>query len=271
MTKKIFKPVSYLLILALGLTMTFTSCEQEPEVMDLPPKESLQIDLSAFPSDETGKKAAEAIFGNWFYSAANIVVWNVGIAANIIIPVAAYAEAFNHVPVYQGDNIWEWSYSVTIGADTYVASLLGARINNEEFSMKMYLTKSGMDGFEDFEWFTGVIRYDHTAASWSVSHSPADPTAYLDIVYHKDFEAETADIRYTCVDSDHELYNAFIEYGIDPEYYYDAYYTISKTTGTTYIEWKTTSAEGRVMDEVHFSDEAWHCWDSQLLDVVCPE
>lgn len=269
MTKKIFKPVSYLLILAMGLALTFTSCEKEPAVMDLPPKESLQIDLSVFPTNNT--KAGDATIGNWLYSAGQIFIWNVGIAANIIIPVAAYAEAFNHPPVYLGDNAWEWSYSVTIGTDTYVASLIGERLNNSEFSMKMYLTKSGANGFEDFEWFTGVIRYDHTQANWSMNLDPANPVAYLDIEYHKDFENETADIRYTCVDPNNDLYQGYIEYGIDPTYDYDAYYTISKVSTVTYIEWDTETAAGRVMDETKFGDAEWHCWDTQLLDVVCPE
>lgn len=271
MKKKIFKPVSYVLIIALGMAMTFTSCEKTPEVMELPPKASLQIDLSVFPSDNSAKKSADAFFGNWFFSATNVLAWNVGIAANIVIPVTAYAEAFKHEAIYLGDNSWEWGYSVTIGQDTYVASLIGERLNNQEFSMTMYLSKSGMNGFEDFEWFSGVIRYDHTEASWSMNRSPADPVAFLDILYHKDFEKENADIRYTVVDPANELYNAYIEYGIDPEYDYDAYYTISKPAGTTYIEWNTETAAGRVTDEVQFGDDLWHCWDTGLLDVVCPE
>lgn len=272
MKKKIFKPVSYVLILALGLAITFTSCEQNPEVMDLPPKESLQIDFDMFPKANAGTKSLELPGPNFNHSAGNVIIWNLGIAANIFIPVVAYAEAFNHEAVYLGDNSWEWSYSVTIGLDTYVASLIGERINNQEFSMTMYLTKSGASGYEDFEWFSGVIRYDHTEASWSMNRNPANKVAYMDIVYHKDFEAETADIRYTCVDpTDEKLYNAFIEYGIDPEYDYDAYYTIAKPAGTTYIEWNTETAAGRVTDEVKFGDDAWHCWDTGLQDVDCPE
>ena len=38
----------------------------------------------------------------------------------------------------------------------------------------------------------------------------------------------------------------------------------------TYIEWNTTSAAGRVMDEVHYLDTDWHCWDAVLADVGCP-
>ncbi len=271
MREIIIRPVSYVVILAIGLAMTFTSCEKAPEVMALPPKESLQIDLDVFPKANDGTKSLELPGPNFNHSAGNVIIWNLGIAANIFVPIVAYAEAFNHEAVYLGDNSWEWSYSVNIGLNTYVASLIGERINNQEFSMTMYLTKSGMNGYENFEWFSGVIRYDHTAASWTMNRNPASKVAFLDIVYHKDFEAETADIRYKCVDPDNNLYNAFIEYGIDPEYDYDAYYTISNTAGTTYIEWNTETAAGRVSDLVQYGDDGWRCWDTLLQDVVCPE
>ncbi len=271
MTKKIFRPVSYLLILAMGLAMTFTSCEKTPDAMDLPPKESLSIALDVFPSDGSNQKSADAFAGNWLYSAGNVLVWNVVLAANVAIPVFAYAEAFNNTPVYLGDDTWEWAYSVTTGGATYVASLIGERENNEEFTMKMYLTKSGVEGFDSFLWFSGLIRYDHTAANWNMNLNPSDPDPFMDIAYHKDFEAGTADIRYTCVDAMNDLYEGFIEYGVDPEFDYDAYYTISRSVDdVTYIEWNTISAAGRVADELHFGDDLWHYWDATLLDVAYP-
>jgi hypothetical protein len=270
MTNKIFKPVSYVLILAIGLTMTFTSCEKTPEPMDLPPKESLTISLDAFPESST-KSASGPVF-HWAYSVLNIAGWNLVIAANVVIPVAAYAEAFNHTPVYLGDNTWEWSYSITQGVHTYVASLIGERLNNEEFSMEMYLSKSGVNPFDEVMWFSGVVRYDHTEASWKMNMDPYNLRPFMDIDYHKDFEAGTADIRYTSTDPQNAVYEGFIEYGIDPEFEYDAYYTIQRAMNdVTEIEWNMTSAAGRVRDQVHYLDANWHCWDTMLADVDCTE
>jgi len=272
MKMKIFKPVSYVIILAIGLAMTFTSCEKTPEAMDLPPKESLSIDLNIFPS-KTDKKAASEIELNWFYSAAQVFVWNGVLALNMVIPLAAYAEAFNHVPVYQEDNTWEWSYSVTSGVETYEASLIGERLNNKEFSMKMYVSKSGVNPFEDVLWFSGVVRYDLTAASWKMNMDPYNTRPFMDIDYHKDFEAGTADIKYTSTDPQSNVYGGFIEYGIDPALVdYDAHYTIQRSdTDLTEIKWNTTTAAGRVRDEVHYLDSDWHCWDTLLADVACTE
>lgn len=268
---KLFKPIAYVLILSLGVMVTLTSCEKEPEAMELPPAESLVIDWDMFPTGNTKSVAdVEYSANNWWYSFGSVVIWNSVVAVNIAIPTVAYAAAFNHDPVYLGDNSWEWSYSVPLNNDrTIEASLVGSRIDNETFSMVMTLSETG--NFEEFRWFEGVIRYDHTAADWTLSHSPGNPVDYLSINYTKDFEAGEANIRYTVIDAGNEHYNSFIEYGIDPVFDYDAYYTISRSDTTTNIEWNTETHAGRVKDLRHFEDELWHCWDTMLQDVTCPE
>lgn len=261
------KPVSYILILTMGLMFVFTSCEKEPERMDLPPAESLVIDWSMFPSGDKKATAEPETAWNFLYSGLSILVWNTVVAAHIVIPTVAYVEAFNHEPVYQGDNEWKWSYSVPVNGKTIVAELVGARIDNESFSMVMTLSENG--GFQNFEWFSGVIRYDHTAATWTLAHSPDNGTDYLEIDYTKNFDTEVSNIRYTVIDPQNEIYNGYIDYGIDPDLDFDAHYTIFRNDTTTFIEWNTETDAGRVKDEANFGDANWHCWDSQLQDVDC--
>jgi hypothetical protein len=266
---KFLKPAAYLLLLSFGVIFTVTSCEKDPAPMDLPPAESLVIDWSMFPSNTTKSVAeAELNYGNYLFSWGTVVIWNTVVAANIAIPTIAYAAAFNHTPVYLGDNTWEWSYSVTHNQRTIVARLTGSRIDNETFSMEMVLSEAAK--FDAFKWFEGVIRYDHTAANWTLSHSPDNPVEYLDIAYEKDFETDVANITYTVIDPQNDLYNGFIDFGIDPELDLDAHYTVSKGDSATYIEWSTSNKMGRVMAEHKFIDVNWHCWDTMLRDVECP-
>ena len=266
MKTKIFKPVSYVLILSLGLMFAFNSCEKAPDAMELPPAESLVINLDAFPSSTTKALGPESAW-NFAHAGLSVLFWNTAVVLNIAIPTVAYAAAFNHDPVYLGDNSWEWSYSVPVNGKTVVARLVGTRIDNETFSMEMTLSENG--GFQDFKWFEGVIRYDHTAANWTLAHSPDNGVDYLDIAYTKDFETDVANIRYTVIDPQNELYNDYIDYGINPEFDFDAHYTISRADTTTMIEWNTTTDAGRVKDERRFGDTEWHCWDTQLQDVDC--
>lgn len=265
---KIFKPFSIILVLAFGLILAFTSCQKDPEPMALPPAESLVIDWDVFPKSVQKSVEGPQTIINWFYSAATILVWNTAVALNIVVPTVAYGEAFNHTPVYLGDESWEWSYSVPVNNITYVARLVGTRLNNETFSMEMYLSQAG--GFQDFEWFTGVIRYDHTEADWTLNQSPQSPVSFLSVHFEKDYETEVANIRYTVVDEGNDLYNGYIDYGLDPSLDLDAHYTLFKNGAATYIEWSTETKAGRVMDEAQFADAEWHCWDTQLQDVTCP-
>jgi hypothetical protein len=266
---KKYSALTYLLSLSLGFVLVFASCEKADEPMDLPPAESLSIDWDAFPQSNT-KSSGILAAGNWVYSTATVFIWNVTVAGNILIPTVAYSAAFNYTPVYLGDNSWEWSYSVPVNGKTINASLIGTRLNNETFSMEMTLSEEG--GFQNFRWFEGVIRYDHTEASWTLSHSPGDEVEYLRIDYSKDYDAGVSNIRYTVIDPLNELYNAYIDFGIDPDLDLDAHYNVSKSEGsTTYIEWNRTTKAGHVKDQQHFGDDLWHCWDGLLQDVDCTD
>lgn len=266
MKNKIFRPVSVLLILVMGCTFVLTSCENEPEAMKLPPQESLIMDLSIFPGNN--QKAMDPILSNWAYSSLNVFFWSATAFVHTAIPVAAYKEAFKHTPVYLEDNTWQWSYTVVVANETYLAELIGTRLNEDEFRMEMFLSKTtGADLFEDFKWFEGVARYDRTAATWKLSYDPFNQTEYLEAAYKKESDIET--LRYTVIDPQNEIYESYIEYGQVPDDYYDAYFTLNLNDTITSIEWSTTTNEGRVMNEVDFDDPGWHCWNGQLQDVDC--
>ncbi len=263
------KPAAYLLLL-FGVMFAVASCEKgDPEAMALPPAESLVIDWSKFPSnDKKSAEEAELIYGNYLYSLGTVVVWNTVVAANMAIPAIAYTAAFDHTPVYLGDDAWEWSYNVPYNQRTIVVRLTGTRIDNETYSMEMVLSEAG--GFDEFKWFEGVIRYDHTAANWTLRHGPDNPVDYLAIDYEKDFETEVKNIRYTVIDPQNDLYNGYVEFGIDPELDLDAHYTVSGSDSIIFIEWNTVNYMGRVKAQHHFGDANWHCWDTLLQDVACP-
>ena len=136
--------------------------------------------------------------------------------------------------------------------------------------MEMFLSKVG--GFEEFKWFEGVIRYDRTEANWILRKSPGEPKEYLKIAYEKDFETVVKNIRYTVIDpEDSRFFNAYVDFGINPELDLDAHYTISRGKSVTQIEWSPSSKEGRTMSPELFGDEHWHCWDTELNDRACPD
>lgn len=272
--KKILSVKSYVaIVLAALMFMTFNSCKDDDkdDLPELPPVESLLMDFSVFDDGVPQEKKAVLSYQNFGYAVMNVAAWNAAATLTVVLPVAAYAEAFNHEPVYLGDNSWRWSYSVTAGQVTYTAELTSQRISNEEFTLKMVVSKSGTGGFQDFTWFEGTVRYDRTSAIWNLYASPEVAYPVLNITWTMDYETELYTIKYTCMNPESDLYNGYIEHGVTDDTDYDAYYTITYPATTINIEWNRTTKAGHVKSPGYFQDDNWHCWDENLLDVDCEE
>ncbi len=259
---------------AVLIVMMITSCQKDDEEGDqpeLPPVESLLMDFSNFDDSSdtlTSRKAVET-YRNWGHAFGTVAFWNIIATWTIGLPVMAYAEAFNQDPVYLGENSWQWAYEVTVGQVDYSAKLISKRISNGEFTMEMLVTKSGADGYEDFKWFEGTVRYDRTSASWILYENPDNPNELISVDWEKDWEADTSVITYTYIRPEAVEYEDFIEYGITNNSPYDAYYIVSVSTNTVEIEWNRTTREGRIKNPMNFGDSDWHCWDENLMDIVC--
>ena len=248
-TMKLNRAISYLLILAMGSAIAFSSCSTDPDAMQLPPAESIVIDWDLFPSQGTtkGLQGDPLTSVNFVYSAGNVLVWSALAAVTTVVPTAAYLAALKDVtPVYQGDNTWHWNYSVPIGFKTYVARLEGSRIDNETFSMEMYLTVAGE--FEDFLWFDGIIRYDGTQATWTLNNGPAlGGGDLLEIKYDRNFDDDIYTTRYTVKDPANDLYEDYIDFGIDATATdFDAHFDISLSDTVIMIQWDSELGMGQV-------------------------
>ncbi|MEN8156338.1 MAG: hypothetical protein ABFS10_05255 [Bacteroidota bacterium] len=259
------------LMLALSMLFAVASCDKEPvdERPELPPVESLQMDFSAFAEQPAAKKGTGSTVNNFLYSYLTVGFWNLSAGLVTVLPVMAYGHALQQTPVYMGDNSWEWSFDFNDVSMDYTVTLTAARINNEEFSVEMVVA-SALTSNQEVKWFDGVVRYDHTHASWTLYKDGT--IALLGIEWNKDYETGEADLKYSYTEPDQNETGSFIMLEYMPEEVYDASYTISLTAGVTNIEWNTTTIEGRVKAPSHFGDDAWHCWDSHdngLIDIDC--
>ena len=256
------------ILLTVLVLMTSNSCkkDEEDDLPELPPMEALLMDFSDFDDVPGDKKAVES-YENFGYAVLNVAFWNLFAQVVVAVPCVAYAEAFHHEAVYLGDNSWKWSYSVTANQVTYSAELISKRISNEEFNLKMLVSQSG--GFQDFKWFEGTVRYDHTAANWTLFQVPQNPVPVINITWVMDYETDLYTIKYTDVLADSEDYGSYIEHGVTNDTPFNAYYVISTTAGTIHIEWNKTTKAGHVKSLSYFADASWHCWDENLADAVC--
>jgi hypothetical protein len=257
--------------MAVSLLFVITSCDKEPEGNrpDLPPLESLFMDFSDFDSPVADVKSSVESHNNFNHAFTSLVFWSGASAVTMALPVAAYGYALEQEAVYLGENSWEWAYDFKWNNIDYKATLTGVRINNEEFSLEMVIAPAAFPE-QGVLWFDGVVRYDHTHATWNIYREGT--TVLLGIEWSKDYELGDASLQYTYTEPDQEETGSFIKYEYNPMELYDASFTVSLATGTTLIQWDTTSIEGRVQDEVKFGDDGWHCWDSLengLADKIC--
>jgi hypothetical protein len=255
---------------ALMMAILFTSCSNNDDgVPEMPPIESFLMEFSDFTEfpDTTGNLKSVPSYRHFAYSFATVGVWNLLTKVTLAVPVAVYLESFNHTPESPEEGVWQWTYSL----DTYTARLVTTRISNEKFTAEMFITKTGGNAFEDFKWFEGTVRYDHTHASWKLYESPGNNVQWLDIEWTKNWEAGTSEITYTNVKAGAEEFGSYITYGIVDDPDYNAFYTLVSASKEINIQYNTETKAGRVKSPVDFGDSDWHCWNEQFQDTDCSE
>lgn len=272
--------IIFTLILLISAMFIIASCEkdEDPDPPQLPPKDALVMDFSDFknPDYQSGKLKSFSEFQemvsyqNYGHAFVTVTVWSTLAGLTMAVPAITYAAALQEDPVYLGDGKWQWEFSVDSGTlETYSAKLTASRISNEEFKAEMYITKTGLNGFTDFKWYEGVIRYDRTHAEWTLYESAANPVELLSIEWNRDWEANSSDITYTNIKGGGSENGSYIKYEKMAEGVLDSRYTVSTSTSEVIIEWDSESKDGHVMDNQKFGDDLWHCWNELLQDTEC--
>lgn len=266
-------------LLSLGLILILTSgffpaCKKDkgnPPV--LPPQESMFIDFSNFETQTKSSGQLSSLKGtensNFDFAATVAIMWKLVINSTLAVPVAAFKAATDQTPVYVSDKNWQWSYSVLVATVAYNARLTG-QIGTDKVTWKMYITKEGTGGFNDFLWFEGTSNLDGTGGQWILYESPSAATALLQIDWTKT-GTSVGMVKYTFVKNT-TFNTSYIEYGLTTNSL-NAYYTIHYFNGVKFsdvnVEWNTTTHNGRVKCLDYLGTLNWYCWDANKINTVC--
>lgn len=275
--KKIISQV----LLIISLCSFLTSCKKDKDNPPaLPPEESMTIDFSNF---EPGKKSAVAYSSkgiensNWEFAALVAGYFRSVIAGTLAVPVYSFKLASGSAPVFIENKTWEWNYSASLAGITYKARLTG-QVRTSDVQWKMYITGEGSGGFPEFLWFEGTSESDGTGGQWILNHSPQFKEPVLQIDWT--ISGNTAVIvKYTYIrDLDNNrdpdpFKTSNIEYGKQTGSL-DSYYSIFYFNGLAFsemdVEWNSTTHNGRVRCLAFFANSDWHCWNGNLVNVICP-
>jgi len=265
------------ILFVLGVITLIVSCEDETtnpqdQLPTIPPQSSMVINFNEFPDTLSGSvpEITLATKKNWAWAATNVQVWNSVLTLNLVVPVAAFSEAFNHQPVMQNDGSWLWQYEISVQEGNFSAKLYG-KIVTEGVEWTMLLSKTVE--FTDFEWFTGFSNLPATEGTWTLNKEPNSPSPFLSIEWSRNKQDETANVKYTLISPALPQDGSYIFYGKTNEVPLNRYYQIYKaeTNNLIDIKWSYESHFGRVKDYLYFEDENWHCWDEKLDDTNCTE
>jgi hypothetical protein len=273
------KSFSLWLVTALSAVI-FCGCENKGDPPALPPAESMTIDFSYFTSAKKSAAIVNETKGinaventNWTVAATVAGVWNTILIANLAVPVAAFEKAIESKPSYTDNKTWQWKYSVNVLAATYTARLTG-QIQTDSIKWDMYITRSGVGGFEEFKWFEGTTALDGNAGQWILTESQTVQVRMLKIDWEKN-GTDVGSIKYTYIKTGQAFKDSYIEYGKTTGDL-DAYYTVHfwETNRAKFVDvsikWSTTLFNGQVQSLDYFQNNSWHCWNANGNDVVCP-
>ncbi len=239
------------------------SCKKKDDSPDIPPSDSFIMDFSAFSdAGDTTSKDIQT-YQNWGHSFTNAAVWNFILTVTMAVPVVSFTEAFNHEPEWhrRDGGYWIWSYSFNVGATSHTAELTGD-IDGDSVIWEMRI--------DDFLWYYGHSHINKTGGYWIINQNPDNPTPLLRIEWNNDLNGN-ADIKYENIVPEGAENGGYIFYGRTSSGEFDRFYNIYNKgqDNLTEIEWNSTDKHGRVKDPDKFGDSNWHCWDTDLSDIVC--
>lgn len=269
--------INKIILITLALGFILTACVKEQPLPDLPPSESMVLEVDNIWVQSPGADAFKTGVpqSNFIFAAANVYWWNIVLTVQMVVPVAAYLESFNHDAVWDRTSLaWVWSYTVDVHNTSYTAELF-AESKTDEVHWSMYLSKE--DGFTDLLWFTGISKNDGSSGSWIIHKDPdssvkdlAESVPFLEIVWNAN-DAGITDIKYTNIEENSQENGSYIEFGMLDDPVYDAFYDIYRVweENMVSIKWNSSTHEGRVLSMEHFQDPYWHCWDELFQNKAC--
>ena len=267
--------------------LIFFSCNKEDssKAPVIPPFETMVIDFGEMTASSAKSETVEGqteilTKTNWAYSAISVGFWNVMIGTTLAVPVASFHAASNKMPVQLDDHTWQWSYSVDGFTSQYTARLVG-EIQTNRIKWEMYVSKTGVNPFDEFLWFEGTSNTDGKSGQWILYLSPEFQEEVIQIDWKKEGN-DVGEVKYTYV---RELNNdrmpddykgSYLIYGLQDQVF-DAFVSIhvyqsqSDNFTDSFIEWSHSDFSGRVKALAYFGDNDWHCWDSNGNDLICEE
>ena len=260
-----------------------TPAESGPEPLQLPPVESMKVDLGLFQTagagaadlqDEEGLETpgrfGAATRFNWTNAVVRVLFIQGAVVAALTPPTLAFAAAIHTIPTLQPDGAFLWIYTWDDGEGHDFQIRLRGKVETDHVHWELRVTNLHADPpLDQALWFRGDSSLENDSGFW-VFQDLDDPD--LPEFARIDWDASAPD--------DRELSIENIRAGDDGEgdtltyklrgtmasiHFYDASADLESD-----ITWDTVTMAGSLKVPDYNNGER-ACWDENQEDTVCPD
>ncbi|MCI0495622.1 hypothetical protein L0Z72_11525 [candidate division KSB1 bacterium] len=273
-------------IIALGVMLIFlfglTTCDKEPTepnkntAPELPPVQSMQIDLSYFhinPNQSLQKSATS----KWNFLAAITTVSyiNTFVIAASVAPSLVFATAMSQQPKLQDDAKFHWIYSAS---DTILGKVIAFEVDlvgwidetEQESVWEVYVSSNNHSPqLNHFLWYQGRSEIGNKKGWW-LFHDDKSPDSLIDVLKVAwDLSDENdKELIFTNVTASSNEYGDYLKYGIEFSDRYLIFFDASENKTNT-IYWNAETGAGFI-EWQNYNNGAKSYWDENHNDISGP-
>ena len=246
--------------------LVFISCSDSPSGNNeenppqLPPVESLEVDLGILLSQPKAVQQSDSAFFRAYFTASILG----GFLQLNALPVQILAGATENTPQYNGDGEWEWTYSASGPNGSFSVSLF-ATLQVDHVSWDFYISAANsQQNFDDVLLLTGTSALDGSEGTWNI-YNPGTGN----VITSSEWEVG---------DSSASVTMSVYEDGLNIPVAVISYSQVGITKRVTFennedntlitIEWNTETKAGYI-EAPDFNGGVRACWDSSFQDTAC--
>jgi hypothetical protein len=240
------------------------SVEPQAEAPQLPPAESLNLDLGFFEALNSPQLSASGTHLNFLNAAVRAAYINVAVVTVLTPPYQAFALALHADPVAQGDGSYLWVFTWRDQGQDHQIRLRGLP-NGGVVEWELYVAFAGQDAEL---WFRGQSHLDRDEGFWVFQDFTRDgDPEVLRIDWDLTQENHASLVFLNIDDGDEEEGDRLSYLGTGANKSIEFFDASLQMTWD--IEWNEVNHAGSLQVPDYRNGER-ACWDTSLLDVDCP-
>lgn len=253
--------------ICLVLFLSFIGCSEDPlpEPIQLPPKESMSLDLSLFGGVLVAPSMSEE--STYFAVAtSHVSKANQAIGIPIATPLQLLKGASDALPETDNVGVQTWDYTLDLNGTVYDGHLQGALVG-PEIQWEFYVSSRSLE-LADFLWIEGSSTPENTQGSWFIQSLPPADTSIL--IRWELMEQDRLGLLFERRGQPDPSQVVALSYQRDPGPQGDTVsLAIQYSDGDmAQVGWNTSSSEGYVQAPDYVQDGR-SCWNTQRQDTIC--